>query len=131
LLLGVSKEEIENELRAVNKLCKSAHPNIVQVFGVGPLLRDSVVYFIDMELCDLSLERYCHGENVPGLPNWNILRDQGPFQFGRGIWDILEQIVEGLKFIHKKREVHRDLCPGNGGLPRPSVLICSSVFRKR
>ena len=111
-MLNIKQEEIDNELRAVNKLCKSEHPNIVQVFQAGALIGDSSVYFIDMELCDFTLKQYSSGEDVPFLPSWHIVRERANFQ--ESLYQITNQIVDGLIFIHENQEVHRDLCPSNG-----------------
>jgi len=50
---GITKEDIDNEVRAITKLCKSRHSNIVHVIDHGPLKPDSAFYFIDMELCEI------------------------------------------------------------------------------
>jgi serine/threonine protein kinase len=114
LLGGVRAEDIDNEMRAITKLCKSSHPNIIQVFQHGELYRNSTVFFIDMELCDFSLERYCRGMDVPQLVNWTTIREQGALP--ASIRAINDQIINALVFIHEHGEVHRDLCPQNGDL---------------
>src|SRR5438046_7276066 len=54
----VRQEDVDNEVRAIIKLCQTNHPNIVQVLDYGWLKADGVEYFIDMELCEISLENY-------------------------------------------------------------------------
>jgi hypothetical protein len=54
--------EADNEIRAIKRLCVTRHPNIVQVVGYGELKRDSMFCFIDMELCDVSLDSYLRGD---------------------------------------------------------------------
>jgi len=56
----ISEDDIRNEMRAVAKLCmtQNTHRNIVSVFDYGPL--SPFLYFIDMELCDLNLERWIY-----------------------------------------------------------------------
>jgi len=50
----VETSDIENEVRAIDKLCKpDGHRNIIIILDHGWLSFD--LYFIDMELCDLSL----------------------------------------------------------------------------
>lgn len=106
----VSRADIKNEIRAVQKLCRSSHPNVVQILEFGQLKRDSKFYFIDMDLCDFSLAQYIQcGVEVPGLVDWQIARQQP-----QNIFEITGQIIEGLIFIHKNEEVHRDLSPENG-----------------
>ena len=67
-----TQKDIELEAEAIKKVCgKGSHPHIVEVLRIGEL-RHSSDYFIDMELCDLSLADYIKGEN-PGdaLPFYN------------------------------------------------------------
>jgi hypothetical protein len=54
----ISQLDIDNKVHTINKLCKSNHPNIVQILGYGWLKPDGAFYFIDMELCKISLEKY-------------------------------------------------------------------------
>ena len=101
---------IQNEFRAVTKLCQSSHPNIVQVFDMGQLKRDSASYFIDMEICsNVTLAQYISGAEVPTLDRW----DPKP----ANICQVLEHTVNGLAFIHGLGEVHRDLSPQNSMFP--------------
>lgn len=107
VLGNVRQTDIDNEIRAVNKLCKSSHPNIVQVLGLGQLRPDSTWFYIDMELCSISLETYMNAdESLASLPKWVSESLQ--------ICDIFTQILNGLAFIHENGEVHRDLSPQNG-----------------
>ena len=112
LNFGLTIDEVKNELRAIDKLCRSDHPNIVQVFNMGQLKKDSVLYFIDMELCDFTLEKYIQGHEVPHLVNWTTLREKD--ELTPVITGITNDIVDGLIFIHGQNEVHRDLAPNNG-----------------
>lgn len=129
LFADIRLEEIENEIRAVNKLCKSCHPNIIQVFELGQLRRDSAFYFIDMELCNFTLEKYSRGDDVPSLTNWNSLRNEG--KLPETICTIIDNIVDGLIFIHGQKEVHRDLSPQNGTDTTTIELTSESYFLLR
>jgi serine/threonine protein kinase len=103
----VRQKDVDNEVRAVNKLCKSNHPNIVQVLELGQLRADSTSFFIDMELCSVSLDNYIYsGALAPGLYVWDTTPSQ--------ICSIFKDIIHGLVFIHEHGEVHRDLSPHNG-----------------
>ena len=100
-------------MNKVRKLCQSSHPNIVQVIQIGLLKPDSVFHYIDMELCDFTLEKYIYGD-VPHLANWTDIR-WGPIESRIvEIAGIAEHIIQGLIFIHELDQVHRDLSPQNG-----------------
>jgi serine/threonine protein kinase len=115
--------DIENEIRAAEKLCKpGAHKNIVAMIERGkfPL---AGYYFLDMELCDLSLENYIQRK-------WTPLMEQKVSYFTveipsrmkiAHIWDIMEDVTRGLSFIHNHKEIHRDLKPRNS---MPSSCKC-------
>jgi hypothetical protein len=109
-LVRVGKSAVENELRAITKLCKGGHKNIINVIGISNSL-DSPYAFIDMELCDLNLEEYIKC-------NWTMIETAHQMAARElEIWNIAMQIVDGLAFIHSHREVHRDLKPRNGCFP--------------
>lgn len=101
-------------------LChKESHLNIIHLLDHGVLV-DKSVYFIDMELCDISLEQYMNGTSaIMGfhrLQDWKKLE---PNIFL--ITAIMQQLLSGLAFIHKSGKVHRDLNPKNGRL---HPLLC-------
>ena len=109
---GVSNEDIENEVRALNKLCKSNHPNIVQVLEYGQLQDDGAIYFIDMEICDATLEKYLQGGKIDDLVEWETVRQRD--EVSKHAYKIMQHILNGLFYIHCLREVHRDISPHNG-----------------
>jgi serine/threonine protein kinase len=109
---GFDDKDIMNELQAIERLCKCDHPNIVQVLGYGQLKPDGAFYFIDMELCQASLDKYASGTDIPGLDNWETISAEPDFELR--IFNILLHIANGLVFIHSCRQVHRDLTPHNG-----------------
>src|SRR5271155_1500029 len=90
----ITGDVIENEQRAVWKLCRDSNRHLIAVLGLGII--DSH-YFIDMELCDKNLEQYIQTSNV------DI----------EGIWAIMRDVTDGVAFIHSHKEVHRDLKPRN------------------
>jgi serine/threonine protein kinase len=122
---NVTKEDVDNEIRALKKLCQNGHPNIVQVFEYGQLNPDGAVYFIDMELCDVSLEKYLQGAEIDDAISWETVRKQD--EIPSHAYNILQQILNGLIYIHCLGEVHRDISPANGTFPSPALLIVSSV----
>jgi hypothetical protein len=109
-LVRVGKSAVQNELRAIAKLCKHGHRNIIHVIAISDSL-DSPYAFIDMELCDLNLEEYIKC-------NWTMIETAHQMAARElEIWNIAKQIVNGLVFIHGQKEVHRDLKPRNGCFP--------------
>src|ERR1700731_1456357 len=91
---GVDRDVVENEARAIRKLCgKDAHPNIVAVFNQGEL-SNAPYYFIDMELCDINLHYYIHRETTPD-PSESIpffIKDAPSALKAQQIWNIMKQI---------------------------------------
>jgi serine/threonine protein kinase len=97
----------------MEKLCKGSHQNIIIIFNHGRLRVQSAFYFIDMELCDFNLDEYLRGsKQAPGLSQWK--REETTDAAILLIWPIMDQITDGLAFIHRHKEVHRDLNPQNG-----------------
>ena len=117
---GIRQADIDNEVRAINKLCKSKHPNIVQVLSYGRLKADGVFYFIDMELCEISLENYIQGETIDDLINWKTVHIRN--EVHQHAYKIMQQILNGIIYIHCLNEVHRDLSPTNGTSFSDSLL---------
>jgi serine/threonine protein kinase len=116
----LTEDDVNNEMRAVDKLCRTndTHPNIVTVFDYGRI--SQFIYFIDMELCDLNLERWIYrswDENA--AKKMPFLTTELPSRARVGqVWDIMEDITCAVAFIHSKLEIHRDLKPAN------SVYLC-------
>lgn len=125
----ITEEEIANEIRAVLKLCRGTHENIIEVLGHGKLNNTSY-HFIDMELCDFNLESYIdtlwspvpddEKANLDGTMN---VKFQNPNFRMRYIWIIMHQIACGVAYIHSQKEVHRDLKPRNSIPVNDPVLI--------
>ena len=108
-------------------LCNKSHINIIQYIADGAIVSDSS-YFIDMELCDINLREYIEGTHdvtgVHGLPPWN---KENPDIFL--VTAIMQQLLSGLKFMHERDKVHRDLDPKNGkALCVARGLIFSVIF---
>jgi len=97
------RASFDNEVRAISKLCKAdSHPNIVAVFRLGEV-KNSALYYIDMELCGGNLDQYMRDHSPASTSP--IAIDQ--------IWDIMVQITSGLSYIHSSGEIHRDIKPRN------------------
>lgn len=125
-------EHIENELRAVEKLCKpGTHKNIVAVVRYGRF--PPSYYFIDMELCDINLECWIerrwstvHEKTLPYMT-----ADFPPRMRMSQIWDIMEDVLNGVAFIHSRQEIHRDLKPRNSKSQVITTTDTSSIFSSR
>lgn len=103
---AVTREDIENEVRAIDKLCTDPpSQDIVRIFRHGWMKSATrqnsplPMYFIDMELGQYSLEEYIEG-SANGLAESEAL-------------DTLLQVSAGISFIHRKGMIHRDLKPAN------------------
>jgi serine/threonine protein kinase len=68
------------------------------------------MYFIDMELCDISLTQYLSPEapHVAGLEPWITVPKNVQ------VSSILEQILRGVSFLHLHSMIHGNLKPQNG-----------------
>jgi serine/threonine protein kinase len=130
--VGITDVDIQNEVRAVNRLCKTGHPNIVQVLEYGTLKDDAMFFFIDMEHCEASLEEYLRGGiSVGGGPTWETVCKDASVMAETG-YNILQHIANGLFYIHAMGEAHRDISPHNGfpQYPWPSWANCFLVLFK-
>jgi serine/threonine protein kinase len=101
----------------VRKLCDpGTHRNIVSVFNRGKI-PGQMIWFLDMERCDLNLEVYILRQWTPRLHR------TVPFLTGidicptsekiNQVGEIIEDIVKGVGFIHSQQMIHRDLKPRN------------------
>jgi serine/threonine protein kinase len=115
-------EVIKNEASVVTKLCMCGHPNIIQVFNHGRM-SEYPYYFIDMELCDLTLDDYVTQRWAPQG------EERGSYFMGKlsvmekmkQTADILNDVTTGVAFIHQQKAIHRDLKPSNSKSPSFSV----------
>ena len=111
---SIDERALQKEVLAITRLCgPDTHPNIVQVLN-HDMMSNAVVYFIDMELCDLSLHEFVHCESSEGIPYSITSLAQNPFL----LWDIMSQISNGVEYIHHQGQVHRDIKPRN------SISLC-------
>jgi len=68
-----------------------------------------------MELCDINLHTYIH--KTPPEFMEPLVRPETGVPRCNVAWKVLEDIAQGLDFIHKAHEVHRDIKPPNGTSP--------------
>ena len=125
LFANICQQDIENEVRALNKLCKNQYTNLVQVLDSGQVKKDGALYFIDIELRDITLDSYLYCGSISGLPDWKDIHDRGKVQ--AYVDSILQHIVNGLVYIHCLREVHRNLSPQTVN-PNNAILILHCFF---
>jgi len=109
---SIQERALKKEVDAIKKLCGlGTHINIVQVFNHG-LMSNPALYFIDMELCHLTLHNFIH-QNAPlGGPSPDCFTGGSVTQ----IWDVMSQITSGVEYVHREGQVHRDIKPKNGNL---------------
>lgn len=111
----------------MSKLVQSGkHKNIVTVLAHG-WCKYNNFYFIDMELCDLTLREYIEyhkGSRPLSVPiilldhestpqRAFISRDCSYIARIQNLWTIGRDIAGGLDFLHSHGQVHRDLKPDN------------------
>jgi hypothetical protein len=120
------QKDIENETRVFQTLgANGGHENVILALKHGRLDEDR--YYFDMELCILNLADYISGDikSIYGLSKYidpkSGLEDLGCLS----MWGIINQITDGLAYIHSHNQFHRDLKPQNG-IPFPGVVAKSS-----
>ena len=101
-------------------ICKamgSTLQNIVTVLYISQLPESRHELFLDMELCDLSLEDYLYPGSSKDHMILHFIKDALPPSKSCQIWHIITHITSGIQFLHSLNLVHRDLKPSNGTLP--------------
>ena len=109
--------DIIKEFTVVQKLCEpGVHKNVVAVLGCGRL---PLLYFIDMELCELNLGTYISRkwnreleQSVSLLSEIHSSATREISQMGY----VMTDIGRGVEYIHSHEMIHRDLKPQNGTL---------------
>lgn len=122
-----TETDIKREASAITSLLKTGgHKNVVKILQHGELNLSGDCYFIDMELCHLTLQEYIAYRRGNLIVPFDITVPMGP-AFVRNdcsvlikiqnLWTIVSHIANGLEFMHKNKHVHRDLKPSNGTPP--------------
>lgn len=99
--------------------------NIIEILDHGWIKSYFNFYYIDMELCDLSLRDYIdyHQLKKESFFDANTMQATTPVFTQRhrtvlekfqNMWMIGLHIARGLEFMHAHKQVHRDLNPRNG-----------------
>jgi len=139
-----TKEDIENEVKAVTKICATAgHENIIRILRHSQL-PSTDYYYIDMELCDVNLATYinrAYDRNLL-LPTRELRNAKSPvvvippvltyyFEIRvrlENVYTIVSHIVSGLEFLHSHGLAHRDLKPQNSNSLFQPADVTSSLF---
>lgn len=120
------EEDVKNEVRVIDSLLQQGdHRNIIGILKHGWLETAGKVYFIDMELADLTLSEYIdyifHNKDLQfPIPDGDVFnpvfsaRDCTELERLRTVFEIGHQVACGLEFLHENAHVHRDLKPQNG-----------------
>jgi serine/threonine protein kinase len=135
----VTKSDIENESRVVKLLMENGgHENIVTILSHG-FIQSFDYYYIDMELCDMTLKDYIDywagSKELPletslDLAPSVICNDCSLLLQMRNVWAIASQIAAGLEFMHSHHQIHRDLKPGNGNAIQSAALISKVLYSR-
>lgn len=121
----VVQKDVENEAQVVDLIRNSGgHANIIDTFDHSWLKGSSNVYYIDMELANLTLADYIYKEGnllsldaeamKPLSPVFVDRKSRSLLKRAYNMWTIGLQIGRGLEFMHGLKLVHRDLKPSNG-----------------
>lgn len=131
--------DIRREARAVSSLLETGgHTNIVRFLQHGELNLSGDCYFIDMELCDLTLQEYIAYRRgilpamfditTPPISPVFVRNDCSVLARIQNLWTIASHIALGLEFMHVHKHVHRDLKPSNGISFSLLLIIQSPLF---
>lgn len=116
---NITDDDIEKEVGVILQMCTTGHRNIVQILDNG-WFRSGSIYFIDMYLCALNLDDYIYRKNeypprafaLLNEPSF-VVESSSTRSKLRNIWTIIDNIAQGLEFMHEKHYIHRDLKPMN------------------
>lgn len=107
-----SDQDIEKIYREVVVLSQLQHPNIVRYFTSWCLKNEGKAEEIDRNFQCLCIQlEYCDQTLRDFIKNMILSDDQNQMKFERR--RILGEILDGVKYIHERNIMHRDLNPQN------------------
>ena len=109
----VTEQDVKNEMRAVVSLCMchNPHENLITVFKCGCLF--SPCYYIDMELCEFNLEVWIHCQKDAEKAKSLSITTTEQSRMAE-VCKIMQDVINGVMYIHLQKQIHRDLKPRNG-----------------
>jgi serine/threonine protein kinase len=107
---GTTDQKVmKREIEALVVLCQESHENIIELLG-HQIRNDMQV--IDFELCELSLREWFDCSVV--RKQWWLTSPIDETDQKFFVVALMQQLLNGLYFIHAHGKVHRDLTPQNG-----------------
>lgn len=103
-------------IREISLLKEMQDPNIVQLLNI--VHADSHSLYLVMEFLDLDLKKYMEALPVSEGGRGQPLPDESTSMATLGLGDamvkkFMAQLVEGIRYCHSRRMLHRDLKPQN------------------
>jgi serine/threonine protein kinase len=112
---GTNDQKImKREVEALVVLCKESHENIIELLGHHS--SNDSIQIIDFELCEMSLRDWLDLDRSEVRKQWWLSAPIDDADQKFFIVAIMQQLLNGLYFIHAHNQVHRDLTPQNGTL---------------
>lgn len=104
-----------NEIDIIKEIMNYDHPNIIKCYDV--IEHHNIVYIV-ME--------YCRGGDLSQLLKNNYMKEIN-------IKYYFKQIIDGMKFLHEKNIIHRDIKPKNILISddKKTIKICDFGFAKQ
>src|SRR4028118_173032 len=103
--LKIAQDLFEREAETLEEL-GSAHPQIPNLFAFFPLITPSIQFGKEDQFFYL-VQEFIDGEDLE-----QELQRNGPFSEAQAL-EVLQEILNVLKFVHENGSIHRDIKPSN------------------